>query len=279
MEEFVYRGVSRNLSKVMPLYIPVLTYGYFRKLLRKGEIKVNGARVKEDIKINDGDIVRVFFDYDALRPVALFESDDVAVFYKPSGLASEGKNSFSELVNRFFPDFILCHRLDTNTDGLIVFAKNVSAAQELDEAFRKRYIEKRYLALCFGTGLKNGLHIAYLKKIPEQSRVVVSDKKENDFTKIQTFINVLKEKNGLSVADIELVTGKTHQIRAHLAFLGHQIIGDPKYGKESVNRLYGKKIQCLTAYKIVFRIPFGKLSYLNGTEVTLSEDKLGEYSL
>lgn len=279
MEEFVFRGTSRNLSKATAINIPVLSYGYFRKLLRKGDIRVNGVKVREDVKLNDGDVVRIYFDYASLRPEPVFDNVDIAVFYKPSGISSEGENSFSELVKKFYPDFILCHRLDTNTDGLIIFAKSVKAAEETEEAFRKRNIEKRYLALCYGTGLKSGVYKAYLRKIPDQSRVVVSDVKERDSVEIVTILSVLSEKKGLSTVEVELVTGKTHQIRAHLAFLGHQIIGDPKYGKETVNRLYGKRKQCLTAYKIVFRIPSGGLSYLNGTEIALPKEKLREYFL
>lgn len=279
MQEFVFRGRSRNLSKAISVYLPVLTYGYFRKLLRKGDIKVNGERVKEDVKLCDGDEVRVYFDYAVLKPEPLFANDDIAVFYKPPKIASEGENSFSDLVNCFYPDLVLCHRLDTNTDGLLVFAKSGEAEKAVNEAFRKRYVEKHYLALCEGTGLKSGTYKAYLKKIPEESRVVVSETKEKGWEEISTAFDVIEEKNGLSLLDVELITGKTHQIRAHLAYLGHMIIGDPKYGRENVNRRYGRKRQCLTAYKLIFRIPCGKLSYLNGVEVTLPEEKLKDFSL
>ena len=277
MQEFVFRGKSRNLSKAVSVYLPVLTYGFFRKLLRKGEIKVNGVKVKEDVKLSDGDEVKVYFDYAVLKPVPLFINDDVAVFYKPPKIASDGENSFSELVKFFYPDFALAHRLDTNTDGLIIFAKRGEAEEALKEAFRRRYVEKHYLALCNGTGLASGTYKAYLKKIPEQSRVVVSNEKEKGSEEIATIFNVIEQKDGLSLLDVELITGKTHQIRAHLAHLGHMIIGDPKYGRESVNRLYGQKRQCLTAYKLIFRIPCGKLAYLNGTEIILPKEKLKDF--
>ena len=232
----------------------------FRTLLKAREIRVNGARVSADMPLKQGDIVRYFLTPKQESRAAfsvVYEDGNVIVADKESGVNSEAV--FSALGERGETYFI--HRLDRNTAGLLIFAKNAEAEGELLSAFCDRRVEKIYLARVVGCPKeKHAVCTAYLKKDAAASRVRVSSKPVGE--KIITEYEVL-EGGETSLLRVTLHTGKTHQIRAHLAFLGCPIVGDEKYGDGAYNRAHNAVRQKLVAKRLTLHCA-GALAYLDG---------------
>lgn len=231
----------------------------FRTLLKNREIRVNGKRVDSDILLHSGDEVSYF-----LTPAqeskhgfeTVYEDEYVIVIDKESGVNSEAV--FSALCERGEAHFI--HRLDRNTAGLLIFAKTKEAEKELLCAFREKRTEKIYSARVLGKMPKTrSVETAYLQKDENAARVHVSAKPNGE--KIITEYEVLAEEGETSVLKITLHTGKTHQIRAHMAFLGHPVAGDTKYGNDAYNRAHNLTRQRLIAKSLRIQGE-GVLSYL-----------------
>ena len=159
---------------------------------------------------------------------------------------------------------------------MVIFAKNETAKKSLDNAFKARTIDKFYLALAFGNLEKQSdVMTAYLKKNADKSFVEISDNIKPGFEQIKTAYKVIDEREDLSLVEVELLTGKTHQIRAHFAHIGHFIIGDEKYGNSVINKKYKSKYQNLCAYRIIFHFSNDdNLSYLDGKEIVLQKSKI-----
>lgn len=240
----------------------------FRTLLKAREIRVNGARVSADMPLKQGDVVRYFLTPKQESRAAfsvVYEDENVIVADKESGVNSEAV--FSALGERGETYFI--HRLDRNTAGLLVFAKNAEAEGELLSAFRDRRVEKIYLARVVGCPKeKHAVCTAYLKKDAAASRVRVSSKPVGE--KIITEYEVL-EGGETSLLRVTLHTGKTHQIRAHLAFLGYPIVGDEKYGDGAYNRAHNAVRQKLVAKRLTLHCA-GALAYLDGRSFLSSHE-------
>ena len=240
----------------------------FRTLLKAREIRVNGARVSADMPLKQGDIVRYFLTPKQESRAAfsvVYEDENVIVADKESGVNSEAV--FSALCERGETYFI--HRLDRNTAGLLIFAKNAEAEGELLSAFRDRRVEKIYLARVVGYPKeKHAVCTAYLKKDAAVSRVRVSSKPVGE--KIITEYEVL-EGGETSLLRVTLHTGKTHQIRAHLAFLGCPIVGDEKYGDGAYNRAHNAVRQKLVAKRLTLHCA-GALAYLDGRSFLSSHE-------
>lgn len=231
----------------------------FRTLLKTREIRVNGKKVGEDVSLSAGDEVCYFLTPQQERKRAytvIYEDENVIVVDKESGVNSEAV--FSDLSERGETHFI--HRLDRNTEGIIVFAKNVGAADELLSCFRKRQAEKIYHALVFGRPKAHAVEEAYLKKDKDAALVRISRTKGE---RITTEYSLLEPRGDCSLLKVLLHTGKTHQIRAHLAFLGYPVVGDEKYGDSKKNREKGVTRQKLLSKELTLNCG-GVLAYLNG---------------
>lgn len=251
------------------------------KALRKKDILVNDVRVKDNVTLSTGDSVTVYItDNYLFKQVHLdivFEDENIVVVNKPSGIEVVDGNSETlttslekQLKSPVFP----CHRLDRNTSGLVLFAKNEEALNILLEKFKNKEISKFYKCKVYGIPKKASATLeAYLFKDNKKSMVYIYDKPKTGAIKIITSYKVLKTdtKQNTSTLEVELHTGKTHQIRAHLAHLGHPIIGDGKYGKNEINKKFNKSTQELFAYKLIFnfKTDSGNLNYLNGKEIIL----------
>lgn len=268
-EEKLLRFLSRELDG-MP-------YGKISSLLRNKDVKINGARVGKDAFLNKGDKITVYISEDYkkpdITPQTIYCDDNVVIACKPRGITSYDFES--SVKKSICSAAVLTHRLDTNTEGLIVFAKNESSENEIVNAFKEGRADKIYYAKvhCEKKPLPKGKYRAYLFKDAAKGRVFIYDKKVKGGVIIVTELIDAIEAPGANVIGIRLHTGKTHQIRAHMAYLGYPIIGDSKYGKNSVNRNYGEKKQLLTAAKLSFTFAEDSvLNYLSGKTFSIIPD-------
>ena len=235
----------------------------FSRLLRDRDIRVNGEKTGKNIDLSPGDEVCYYTTAkEESRPFysIVYEDENILVADKFAGVNSEALAA--SLAKERGARFI--HRLDRNTAGLIVFALNAAAERELLAAFRERRAEKIYEAVCFFPFEKeSGSLTAYLVKDERAARVRVYGAPRAGADKIATDYRVKTACGEYSLAEIRIHGGKTHQIRAHMAYIGHPLAGDEKYGCEPLNRKYRVKRHILVAKRLSFRFS-GPLSYLNG---------------
>jgi len=274
-----------------------LTIGVIMKGLRNKDIKIAGKPAKADYRVNRGDVIRVYADINTAEKPAdfkkiagginiVYEDSNILLTDKPPGLLCHegdgGLNTPDTLINRiksylyrkgeFVPDNensfepALCNRIDRNTGGLVIAAKNAETLRILNEKIRLREVKKYYLCVLAGIpDVKEATLTAYLEKDEKSNTVRISGKKTPSNKTIITKYKILGEKDGLSLAEVELITGRTHQIRAHMAYIGYPLLGDGKYGDGRVNRLYRADKQALHSYKLMFGFKSAcKLDYLNG---------------
>ncbi|MCM1194741.1 MAG: RluA family pseudouridine synthase [Corallococcus sp.] len=253
--------------------------GYYRihKIIKSRSVKVNGLRVGVDQNVNVGDLVCVYLaDREKNSIEVVYRDDNILVVSKSAGIEVTGEDSLTERINNILTDAtaVAVHRLDRNTMGLVVFALNKNAENELLESFKVREIDKTYQCVVVGFPQPpSAKHKAFLFKDAKKSLVYISNTSKQGYAPIETHYQLLKRLNGeLSLLEVKPITGRTHQIRAHLASLRLPILGDGKYGINKVNRKYRVKTQLLCCTKITFHFKQGTLKYLDGKSVVLNVD-------
>ena len=254
------------------------------KALRKKDIRINNEKVSENKTIYLGDEITIYIPDELLfekensiNIKTIYEDENILVVFKPKEISvTEDSNSTTTLTKiikeKFGKNIEPCHRLDRNTEGLVLFAKNTEALNILLDKFKTKEIKKFYKATVYGIPKqKHQILKAYLFKDSKKSQVYISNTPKKGYLEIITEYTILSSnpKNNTSILDINLHTGRTHQIRAHLAHIGYPILGDGKYGKNEINKKFSLKTQELCSYKLVFdfKTDSGLLNYLNKKEI------------
>ncbi|MBQ2757456.1 MAG: RluA family pseudouridine synthase [Clostridia bacterium] len=291
---------GQRLDKFLSKAVRGLPLSMMYKAIRTKKIKVNRARAKENQVLFEGDEIQLFikdefFDVpahddgalSAIKPKLsiLYEDENILLLNKRPGVlvhedAAGGENTLILHVKAYLyqkgeydPDAeqsfapALCNRIDRNTGGIVIAAKNAEALRVMNEKIKRDEISKYYLCAAHGKMPKRAdTLLGFLRKDSDKNLVMVSDTPLRGGKNIETRYRVLREKNGNSLLEVLLVTGRTHQIRAHLSHIGHPLLGDGKYGKNRDEKGRGYKYQALYAYKLVFDTVSGDdlLSYLEG---------------
>lgn len=304
---------GQRLDRFLAKAVPLLPASLAQKYIRLKRIKLGGKRVERDTRLQAGDVLQLyindeFFDKpreeNAYLTVAtpklniVYEDDHILLVDKRPGLAvhpHDGAEYGRTLIdhiqaylyqkrqwrpreeNAFTP--ALCNRIDRNTGGIVIAAKTAEALRVMNQKIKDRELDKRYLAIVEGTPkVKEGSLKGFLFKDEKKNRVFVSDSPKPGAKTCQTNYKVLASRNGLSLVECELITGRTHQIRAQFAHAGHPLLGDGKYGK--LDKRYERSYQALYSYKLTFcfTTEAGALEYLNGKSFQVEKvDFVGEY--
>lgn len=290
---------GQRLDKLLGKYLNLAGKGFLYKMLRKKNITLNGKKCTGSEKLAQGDEIRLFLSDETIEKFSqvtvqqvkqvklaiVYEDAHVLLVNKPSGMLSQKARDTDESLVEYVTGYLLdtgaltredlrsfrpsvCNRLDRNTSGLVAAGKSLAGLQILSEMFRDRSLHKYYLCVVAGTVDKARTIDGYLKKDARTNQVTIHKSPAADSSRIQTEYEPLCSRDGFTLLKVTLITGRTHQIRAHLAFEGHPVAGDYKYGDPAVNeqvkRLYGVRSQMLHSWKLVFSQMPEPLGYLGG---------------
>lgn len=308
MKEFTIakNDANQRVDKFITKTVPNLPTSLMYKYLRTKRIKLNGKRADISTRLNEGDLLSMYINdeffeksetiYDFMgaskKLDIVFEDENIVLLDKKVGLLShpDDVEFVDTLISRlkrylyengeYNPDNensftpALVNRIDRNTGGIVIAAKNAESLRILNQKLKDRELEKYYLCVVHGIldNKKDTLE-GYLIKDESKNKVTVSKNKKVGSKEIKTKYKVLSENKGLSLVEVELLTGRTHQIRAHFAFIGHPLLGDGKYGSSKQNKAYGYKKQFLYSYKLKFDFSTdaGILNYLSGKEFSIGD--------
>ena len=301
---------GNRLDKFINKCFPNIPYSLLYKYIRKKRIKVNGKKEEISYRLKENDILELYINDELLEKSnkssdfkaasedieILYEDDNIMIINKKAGLIVHPDDDIKVdcLVNRiksylfkkgeFNPENensfapALVNRIDRNTSGIVIAAKNAESLRILNLKMKERELHKKYICILCGT-LKKDTEIlkAFLDKNSSENKVYISNKMKNkNYKTILTKYSVIDKSKKFTLAEIELLTGRTHQIRAHMAYLGYPLLGDGKYGVNRINREMGYKYQALCAYKLKFdfKDKDNLLGYLDGKEFGVNMDKI-----
>ena len=267
---------SDRILKVLERECPNVLFSAFNNALRKRDVIVNGNRIKDNITVMAGDSITVYVPDQKQKEMfkIFYEDDNVLIVNKFAGIeVCDGETNVQSELKKQGKNVKAVHRLDRNTTGLVVFAKNRQVEDELISAVKNKQIQKYYLAEVYGVPTKKeDILKAFLLKDKDTSTVKDFKNKVQGAEEITTSYSLIKTNGTTSLLRVKITEGKTHQIRAHLAYVGLPILGDGKYGKNEINKKYKLKTQSLKAYELVFNLPeSSSLSYLNNQKFKLNE--------
>lgn len=310
--EIKHNDAGQRLDKFLTKAIKSLPASLMYKLIRTKKIKVNRRRAEASQMLSEGDTVQLFISeefFEDERPNEAFmkltprldiiyEDENIILCDKRAGMIvhSDENEQVNTLIshikaylyrkgeydpekeNSFAPS--LCNRIDRNTAGIVIAAKNAETLRIINEKIKNREIKKKYLAAAHGHfEKKHDILMGFLVKDGDRNTVEISKtppKGLHDVKRIVTEYTVIREKNDLSLLEVNLITGRTHQIRAHLAYEGHPLLGDGKYGVNKEDKKMGYKHQALYSYMLTFDFTSdsGILEYLKGKTFTADRSKI-----
>ena len=291
---------GQRLDRFVGKAVPLLPESLLQKYIRLKRIKRNGKGAKRDVRLVEGDVLQLYINDEFFeRPTEenawlkiatprldiVYEDENILLADKKPGVLchSAGEWSWDTLIsniqaylrqsgewdpkaeNAFTP--ALCNRIDRNTGGIVIAAKTAEALRILNDKIKDREMEKRYLCIVHGRPKPpEGLIENYLRRDEKRKQVTLHRTRVPGAKTARTRYRTLTSHGRLSLVECELLTGRTHQIRAHMASIGCPLLGDGKYGTNELNRPYGETGQALYAYSLTFRFAqdAGALQYLNG---------------
>jgi 23S rRNA pseudouridine955/2504/2580 synthase len=276
---------KQRIDRFLKKYLNKAPNAFIYKILRKKYIKVNDKKVKEEYFLEAGDVVEIYLADDTIEKFrrsksyvenegelnVVYEDLNIILINKPAGIdvqpLGDGKLSLLDKLlaylgeeddsATFRPSF--CNRLDRNTTGIIIAAKNYNSLKEMNENIRDRKLSKYYYSIVQGEISKNIEIGGFLKKRDDVNKVVVRNVEMEGYKEIHTRIKLVGYSKGFTEIEVELITGRTHQIRAHLSSIGHPLVGDIKYG----GKTKGVNQYLLHSKKLEFKGFGGELEYLN----------------
>ncbi|WFA09398.1 RluA family pseudouridine synthase [Tissierella sp. Yu-01] len=291
---------NQRLDRFLKKYLANATQGFIYKMLRKKNIKLNGNKANPESTIVEGDVIQLYLSDETLDkfmavkgeiksklvPNIIYEDENIILINKPMGILSHGaggefeenivdsmisylieKGDYVPRIEKTFTPSI-CNRLDRNTSGIVIGAKNYQSLKTMNAAIKEKSVRKFYKTIVKGKVTKDFKAEAYLSKDEDRNMVEVTKDSNDDSKKIETHIKLLQNSYDYSLLEIELITGRTHQIRGHLSSLGYPVIGDRKYGNPNINKKfkleYNLENQWLHGYKVEFNGLLEHLDYLNG---------------
>ena len=291
---------NQRLDKYLKKYLKEAPGSFIYKMLRKKNIVLNGKKADGTEKLSAGDEVKLFLAEDTLVkftgegqslsevkfPVkkdleVLFEDENLLIINKPAGELSQKAEAKDVSMNEYALGYLqekgditeeslkvfkpsVCNRLDRNTSGILIVAKTYQAAREFGTALSKRSVRKYYQCIVKGEVKKAEKIDGFLWKDEKTNKVEIYKTLKKDAAEIHTAYQPLKHKDGLTLLEVHLITGRAHQIRAHLSSIGHPILGDPKYGDRKLSKKYGVKYQLLHACRLELDGFDGEFSKYNG---------------
>lgn len=311
---------GQRFDKFLAKYLNEAPKSFLYKMMRKKNIVLNGKKATGAEKLVIGDQIKIFLAEDTFQKFSsikiqktsvkldiIYEDDDVLFINKPAGMLSQKAEAADESVVEHVISYLLdskqlketdlqtfrpsvCNRLDRNTSGLITAGKSMCGLQGLSQCFKERDMGKYYLAVVYGRLTASQYLKGYLIKDEKTNKVTISDEEIQGSSYIETEYKPVWSTEKITLLEVHLITGKPHQIRAHLAYIQHPIIGDGKYGNASINKkyreTYGVKYQLLHAYRLEFPSNFTTLPLLGGNTYiaplpkvykTISIDVRGKY--